>query len=52
MNADLRLSVFIRGLSDCPAVNDHDLAVHKTIPLTHHEGRVLSELFGATEATG
>ena len=39
-------------LRDSAAVNDHDLAIHKTIPLTHHERSILGEFLRATETSG
>lgn len=33
-----------RGLGDGAAVDDHDFAVHETVSVADHEGRVLGEL--------
>jgi hypothetical protein len=40
------------ALCDRATVNDHDFAVHKTVPLAHHECRIFGEFFGASEASG
>jgi len=39
-------------LSNGATIDDHDLAVHKTFSLTHHERSVFGQLFGTAEATG
>ena len=46
------VSPCISVLSDRAAIDDHDLAVHKTVALAHHERGVFGELFGAAETSG